>query len=215
MARQQVASPTAATTPTPAPAAAAAAAGPDLSWVVFGYALVLGGAVVGWLLWKQLDPKAFAPAVGFSVLAPLYILAQGIERFIEPFSKYFGASEGSNKEKAEEARNDAFAAMSKATDTTQQDKAQAAAEAQALVNRIRSNSTVFAWGVASFLAMVACGSFGIFLLAACGFDVPAFWDIALTGLAIGSGTKPLHDLIGNIQKARNEKADPPQVVTTE
>jgi hypothetical protein len=65
------------------------------------------------------------------------------------------------------------------------------------------------------VARPSCGSFGIFLLAACGFDVPEFWDIALTGLAIGSGTKPLHDLIGNIQKAGNERSDPPQAVTTE
>ena len=196
--------------PAPPQPAASPSQGPDLAWVVGGYVLVAGGALVGWVLWKAFDPKGLiGPAAGISVFAPLYIFAQGIERLIEPFSKFFGASNGTTKTQAEDARNLAFTTM------TTPAEIQSAAAAQALVNQIRRNATVFAWGVASFLGMVAAGSFGIFLVAACGFDIPEFWDIALTGLAVGSGTKPLHDLIGNLQKAGNEKADPPQVVTSE
>jgi len=36
-------------------------------------------------------------------------------------------------------------------------------------------------------------------------------DLLATGLAIGGGTKPLHDLIKNLQEAKNDKKDPPQV----
>jgi hypothetical protein len=44
-------------------------------------------------------------------------------------------------------------------------------------------------------------------------------DILITGLAIGGGTKPLHDLISNLQAAKVSKKDPSQtqcvlVITT-
>jgi hypothetical protein len=210
MARAQLAPTSEEGTSPPSDAAAVPTQGPDALWVGLGYLLLIVGLVLGWALWKLIDPKPLVAAAGFSIFAPLYILAQGIERLIEPFSKFFGSAGGTTKEQAEDGRNAAFAAWKQGTATSTQ-----AAAAQALVNQIRRNSAVFAWGLASLLGMIASGCFGIFLLAACGFDVPAFWDIALTGLAIGSGTKPLHDLIGNIQKAANEKADPPEVVTAE
>ena len=199
-------------------AAAAAAAdppGPDLGWVLAGYGLVVFGAVLGWLLWKGIEPGAFKPAAGFTVFAPLYVLAQGIERLIEPFSKLFGAAGTgeTSKDDAKQTRDEAFAELARSD--ARADVVAAAANAQALVNKIRRNSAVFAWGLASFLGMVASGCFGILLLQAAGFDVPEFWDIALTGLAVGSGTKPLHDLISNMQKASSQRSDPPQAVTAD
>jgi hypothetical protein len=197
-------------------AAAAEPVGPDLGWVVAGYLLIIAGAGLGWVLWDQIDPGKFRPTTGFTIFAPLYVLAQGIERVIEPFSKFFGAA-GTGKatnDEAKKERNEAFADLAEAVDPPDATK-QAAATAQALVNRIRRNSAVFAWGLASFLGMVASGCFGILLLQAAGFDVPAFWDISLTGLAVGSGTKPLHDLISNMQKASSQRADPPAAVTAD
>jgi hypothetical protein len=35
-------------------------------------------------------------------------------------------------------------------------------------------------------------------------------DLLVTGLAIGGGTKPLHDLISNLQAAKISKKDPSQ-----
>jgi hypothetical protein len=63
--------------------------------------------------------------------------------------------------------------------------------------------------------MLACGAFGVGLLAASGFKIPVFWDIAVTGLAVGSGTKPLHDLISHLQKSKDAKANPPGVGVTD
>jgi hypothetical protein len=195
-------------------AAAAEPGGPDQTWVLAAYVLVVVGAVLGWLLWKAIDPTKFTPAAGFTIFAPLYVLAQGIERLLEPFSDSFGAK-GTGKDSKTEAkkvRDEAFAA---AAEDPSEEKMKSAANAQALVNRIRRNSTVFSWGLASLLGMLASGCFGILLLQAAGFDIPAFWDIALTGLAVGSGTKPLHDLISNMQKASSQKSDPPAAVTAE
>ena len=91
--------------------------------------------------------------------------------------------------------------------TPTQVAADTAALSQSVLERIRRNTVVIAWGIASAAGMLACGAFGIRLLNAIGFQgVPAFWDIAITGLAVGSGTKPLHDLISTLQKTKDTKA---------
>jgi hypothetical protein len=177
---------------------------PDFAWVVTAWLLVVGGAFAGYGLYEWIDPKAFEPGADISLFAPLYILAQGIERLLEPFTSAFGKTEGKTKNEAANERDQALADA----------KLEVCAEKQALVNRIRRNRAVIVWGAASLLAMLACGAFGIRLLSAARFDVPAFWDIALTGLAVGAGTKPLHDLISNIQKAKESREDPPAVQTT-
>src|SRR5262249_8541398 len=157
----------------------------------------------GWGLWGLVSPGQFSPAAGFSAFAPLYLLAQGIERLLEPFTKFLGSSDddGTRKRisnaKAEEARNEAIVALAMNPHPTRDLEA---GNSQAVLERTRKNRTVISWGIASALGMLACGAFGIRLLQATGFNVPVFWDIAITGLAVGSGTKPLHDLIDNLQK---------------
>lgn len=61
--------------------------------------------------------------------------------------------------------------------------------------------------------MAVCGAFGVLLLSAIGLDAPEWFDIVVTGLAIGSGTKPLHDLISNVQKAKDQREDPAETTT--
>jgi hypothetical protein len=41
-----------------------------------------------------------------------------------------------------------------------------------------------------------------------GSGQPPFWaDLLVTGLVVGAGTKPLHDLVANIER-KNGKHDP-------
>lgn len=48
--------------------------------------------------------------------------------------------------------------------------------------------------------MLASGGFGLFLLRAVNAPhVPVWIDVIVTGLVLGAGTKPLHDLITNLQ----------------
>jgi hypothetical protein len=105
----------------------------------------------------------------------------------------------------------------------------ATAQSQAAVaskeqHRSQANRAVLMWAIASTLAMVICAWVGIFLLrsvetpsstaataavakAASGptggqspTSLPNRWvDLVVTGLVVGAGTKPLHDLISNIQ----------------
>ena len=65
----------------------------------------------------------------------------------------------------------------------------------------KENKVVVMFALASAIAMILSGWLGIFLLSLIGVhDVPRVVDIAVTGLAIGGGTKPLHDLISLLQK---------------
>jgi hypothetical protein len=42
-----------------------------------------------------------------------------------------------------------------------------------------------------------------------GSGQPPFWaDLLVTGLVVGAGTKPLHDLVANIERSKNGKHDP-------
>lgn len=68
------------------------------------------------------------------------------------------------------------------------------------------------FGLASALAMVACGYFGIGILHAIGDDgSPRYTDVIVTGLAIGGATKPLHDLITILESAARSRKAPPTI----
>ena len=101
-----------------------------------------------------------------------------------------------------------------------------AAVAQKEHHHSQANRAVLMWATAAVLAMLACASLGIFLLrsietpgavngstasasvrsssAAPSAPSPAkdpnrLLDLLVTGLVVGAGTKPLHDLISQIQ----------------
>jgi hypothetical protein len=177
----------------------------DPAFIAGAYVILILGAALGISLWYILDPEPFVPGAGLSIFAPLYILAQSIERLLEPFATYLGSAsaDGEMTRKPD--------AKEKVYDALVNDDADLAATWQRVVDRIRRNTTVITWAVASFIGMAVCGALGILFLRAIGFaGTPAAVDVVISGLAVGSGTKPLHDLISSIQKANEEREDPPE-----
>lgn len=177
----------------------------DPAYIAAAYVIVILGAAVGIALWHGLDPDPFVPGAGISIFAPLYILAQSIERVLEPFATYFGAAtvEGKRTRKPSAKEEVYHAVIAGNVDL--------AATWQRIVDRIRRNTTVLTWAVASFIGMALCGALGIFFLRTIGFEgTPEEVDIVISGLAVGSGTKPLHDLISYVQKSKEEREDPPE-----
>jgi hypothetical protein len=102
-----------------------------------------------------------------------------------------------------------------------------AAAAQAELDQRRADKAVAYWAVASILGLLVSAALGLYLLHVVGlrgdgvgadgtwtggiFGAAGFrhmLDLLLTGLAIGGGTKPLHDLISNLQAAKESKKDP-------
>jgi hypothetical protein len=109
-----------------------------------------------------------------------------------------------------------------------------AAVAQTEFHRAQGARAVLMWATASVLAMLVCAALGIFLLRSVETPSPAkgitasasvssssahspppssakdpnrLLDLLATGLVVGAGTKPLHDLISQIQTSSgNSKA---------
>jgi hypothetical protein len=193
---------------------------PEQTYVIAATLLVVAGLVLGWLIGAARKPVLVAAIDGVSVFAAYYVVAQVIERLQEPFAPWIGRTktdEGTTVDQptAKATRDSKVAEARKvaANPSKTEDQVAAAgvdaAKAQRTVDQIRVNLTLVLWASSSSLAMLASGYFGLHLLKAVGIQGSAGWlDILITGLAIGGGTKPLHDLISSITEAKTEKQDP-------
>ena len=114
----------------------------------------------------------------FEKFAAFFIIAQAIERLLEPITALFD-------EEKKEAK--------KEVDLTSKEAIQAAKQSIADIKVVVKNLT---WGMATFIAMLVSCWIGLGLLNTIGIEnAPTELDIVMTGLAIGAGTQPLHDLI--------------------
>jgi hypothetical protein len=175
-------------TPTPAAAAAPAAGGgggggnadtslPDPTRAAkVTLAVLLALAVVAAILLNVLGltSREFQPAkdgtANFALFAGFYVAAQVIERLLEVVSPLLPLWE---------VPGDGDAAKA----------AHAKADRAAVV-----------LGLATLAGVGASCAFGLYFLAAVGMtSVSHSIDAIVTGLTVGAGTKPLHDLITNIQ----------------
>jgi hypothetical protein len=115
----------------------------------------------------------------WSALTGLFILALAIERALEPFSPKLGPD--TTKFKATDCPDD--------------------------VETSRRLTAVVIWGVATGLAFLLCAKLNVTLMQAVranGSGQPPFWaDLLVTGLVVGAGTKPLHDLVANIERKQD------------
>ncbi len=209
---------------------------PDGLHMAVAYSILAAGVIAGMVFWWLFHPSAFKPAPGISIFAAIYIFAQGIERLMEPLSSVtIPVPWSKGKKKVNTVRipdprpvaqaaggasgaGGAAGAAAGAAPTIRIDKAEAlqklAADPsptnKAIVQQARRNRAALLWAVASFLAMLAAGGLGLLLLHAIGLTKAPIWlDVLVTGLAIGSGTKPLHDLISNMQQSSGEKEQSP------
>jgi len=135
----------------------------------------------------------------WSALTGLFILALAIERALEPFSRKLGPD--TTKLKAQ--RDEVLAGQRAAG---QKDRVP---EFQDAIDIKRRLTAVVTWGVATGLGFLLCAVLNITLLQAVrasGSGQPPFWaDLLVTGLVVGAGTKPLHDLVSNIERGRRGK----------
>jgi len=188
------------------------------------------------------NQNTFVPGAGVTIFAALYVVTQALERLLEPLAALYGRTPAPSdaeidgteiradnlepggrtklisKAFATRKRNAAIAEAEKKTaneDTDAQTAADRAATWQQLIDQVASNTATL-WAVASGFGMVISGATGLFLLHAIDagkWDLPRWVDVIATGLIIGGGTKPLHDLISNIQKAKDQRAAPEQAST--
>jgi hypothetical protein len=170
---------------------------------VAGVAIAVGSAI-GWSLLVWLEPGAYRPADSFVALAALLVIAQAVERVLALVSL-----RGSPTDEPLALARSARAAARGALHDGQPDVARAhaarAAWFEAEAARLRAKRSIRYWGWASALALTTCGAFGVLMIRAvsdtsAGYDPNRFVDLLVTGLIVGAGTKPLHELIKRLSR---------------
>jgi hypothetical protein len=171
------------------------------------HAAVLGGA---------------AAAGTLSMFATFYVAAQAIERLLEPLSNallnkdsvegtYASAVDDAAK-KAEDLANLASGGGATAAQLTTAKAAvetalKAVAKAKNGIDFLTQTRAVVFWALASIVGMVASASLKLYFLLLVGINpAPRWMEVLATGLIIGSGTKPLHDLISTISAKKDAAA---------
>jgi hypothetical protein len=180
-----------------AEAAAVASKGAGVGTVLAAFLLVAAGTGIAYALNRWGNRAApFKIGSSTSAYAGLVVFSAAVERFLEPFSHWLPGGRAKN------AYERAVAAHANGDPRT---TLQAVATAKAALDRATANRTVLLWGLATAMATAAAGASGFYLLhmvAASGWDltsVPTWVDAVVTGLVVGTGTKPLHDLIVKAQ----------------
>jgi hypothetical protein len=179
-----------------AEAAAAASKGAGSGTVAFGFLLVAVGAAVAYALnrWgNHADP--FKIGNQTSAYAGIIVFAGAVERFLEPFAHWLPGSK---------AKNDYEATVAAMSNGHPMVSLREVAAAKARMDRAQANRTVLLWSLATAVATAAAGASGFYLLhmiAASDWStqIPNWVDALVTGLVVGTGTKPLHDLITRAQ----------------
>jgi hypothetical protein len=183
-------------------AASPVTSGGSVPTVAAAMLAVAVAAVIMWLayhFWIKPIPIRFT--TGYVPYAGVVFMTAGLERFLEPLSQVLLPSDpakqaaASSKSQAQnmgaDPTKDAAAVAVKTTE---------AADKQAKADRLREQRTIIFWAIASICGLGISGGFGFFLLQSVSVTpVNSFLDLAITGLTIGAGTKPLHDLITSVQ----------------
>ena len=199
---------------TPAPpsdgeATNAGGAGGDTTGAEWPYALfAVAAIIIYWFafvaqrVYPDLKPHdAVKVAEGVAAFAMFYVAAQAVERFLEPL---VAMDPIKRRLASERATKIAAAAASGSANATQ-----VAATAQAALDQWRANRSVVIFAIATILGMAASAFLGLYFISSLvtGPVPDVNVDVLVTGLVIGGGSKPLHDLITNVQKSSNAKSD--------
>jgi len=163
--------------------------------------LILAGTAMASPLANRTEPFRFSdPAATFGLML---VLATAVERLLEPFTQRLP---GRHAKAAYERAVARLANHDRHTTTAD------VAHAKARMQRARADRVVVMWGLATAVATVVCAATGFFLLRA--LEQQSDWDgvsrlvdALVTGLIVGSGTKPVHDLVTRLQLSKDAKED--------
>jgi hypothetical protein len=195
------------------------------SRALWGAAAVLGIVLVSVAANLAFPDSGFRPGAGnkavdgTTIFAVFFVGATAIERLLEPFSSALLPQEQTKKDAADKkkdaqkATETVAAAIASApgakpdTEDAEKKLDAAAAADQAVADRDWYRKVLF-WGIASIVSVVASASLKLYFLGTVGIAHANRWEeILATGLILGAGTKPLHDLTELISaKKDGEKA---------
>jgi len=188
----------------PAPGAPHAASTPSRPAsplaVLATFALLAAGGAAGYAMirWGT-RAEPFRIGNQTSAYAGAAAFAAAVERFLEPFAQWLPG-------RRHKAQYEAIVAALANGDPRA--TLEAVSAAQARLDRSTANRAVLIWGLASAVATVVAAAGGFYLLHMIAADnwnpsaIPLWVDAMVTGMVVGTGTKPLHDLISRWQANR-------------
>lgn len=167
-------------------------------------------AAVAFVMWfayaDWIKPGVIQLKASYVPFAGIVVVAAALERLLEPLSDVLlprdSQSQAAPKQQAAQTKAAARAAAEDPGQNAAQVKplVDEAAKKQAAVDARPIDRVILFWVIASACGLILAGSFGFFLLQpVASSHVNRVLDLVVTGLAIGAGTKPLHDLITSIQ----------------
>jgi hypothetical protein len=151
--------------------------------------------VGAWNINQMMSVSPFQMDSGPSVFFALFVFSASVERILEPFTRWMPGR--GQQERYEKAVADMENGVPGATN--------AAAHYKAAVDQARASRGVLMWGLATLIATLLSAASGFYLLRLLSASptwsgVEVWVDALVTGLVVGSGTKPLHDVINRVQK---------------
>jgi len=194
--------------PSPGGEAAAVPTQPaSLGAIMAAFGLVAAGGAGSWMLWRSGNtPQGIQLQDATTVFAALFAFATAVERLLEPFARFLPGADSKAQFEA------AVASMANQGHASTYESLSRVAAAKSKLERGRSNRMLVAWGIATAVSTVAASAGGFYLLHAIagpGWNGVATWiDAIVTGVVVGSGTKPLHDVISKVQKTKEKQEDP-------
>ncbi len=188
-------------------ASGAAAAVPSLPAnglaVLVAFGLLAAGTFGAYELNYWRPTATFRMGANMSAFGGLFVFSAAVERLLEPITQWLpGRRSRGDYERMIAAVANRHPVMG-LTDV---------AEAKARMDRMRANRTVLTWGLATGVSTIVAGAAGFNLLHMLAenaqWDGVTSWaDSLITGLVVGSGTKPLHDVIARVQKGKERAED--------
>jgi hypothetical protein len=186
-----------------AEAAAVVSKGASIVSVLGAFLLVAVGTGVAYTLirWgNRANPFQIGDQV--SAYAALLVFAGAVERILEPFSNLMPGTR---------ARGQYESAVAALANGNPGASLKGVATAKAKLDRALANRTVLMWGLATGVAAVVSAAGGFYVLHMIASpdwvsQIPTWVDALVTGLVVGTGTKPVHDLITKAQSAREAKS---------
>jgi hypothetical protein len=167
----------------------------QLSYTILALGIAAASFLAAWRLHGNTS-STYRINSQWGAFTGLFILALAIERALEPFSRKLGPDTTASKDARDKARADG--------------KGSAVVEHQLTIDRYRRLTAVVTWGFATGLAFLLCAQLNVTLMQsvrASGSGAPPFWaDLLVTGLVVGAGTKPLHDLVANIEQSKHGRS---------
>ncbi|WP_329108358.1 hypothetical protein OG792_06740 [Micromonospora sp. NBC_01699] len=191
----------------PAEAASVTSQQAGLGAVIAAFATIAAGGYGAWQIWSSGGAATIIqPPDTTAVFGTLLVFAAAVERVLEPFSRWFPGR------RTEAALEQSIVALANRTGNPTHADLAAVAHAKAQVERARGNRTIVAWGIATAVATVASSAGGFYVLHAIAgpeWDgLPVWVDAIVTGVMVGSGTKPVHDIISRVQGAKEQAQNP-------